>query len=118
MKLLFEFVDYFNGKSLVIHADTLDMKKGLLTTVKEINKEGKYAVLVSYNQENCSMKLENVDVHGILLDSQTSIDHVMSCFKYRQRYNKEPWILFVKVYVSLYYLFEWFMENFYLEIGN
>ena len=64
------------------------------------------------------MKLENVDVHGILLDSQTSIDHVMSCFKYRQRYNKEPWILFVKVYVSLYYVFEWFIENFYLEIGN
>ena len=113
MKLLFDFADYFNGKSLVIHADTLGNKKGLLTTVKEISK---YAVLVSYNQENCSMKLENVDVHGILLNSQTSIDHVMSCFKHRQRYNKEPWILFVKV--CIYILFEWFIENFYLEIGN
>ena len=112
MKLLFEFVDYFNGKSLVIHADTLDMKKGLLKTVKEINKEGKYAVLVSYNKENCSMKLENVDVHGILLNSQTSIDHVISCFKHRQRYNKEPWILFVKVFVSMYYVFDGFIENF------
>ena len=94
---MFDFVDYFNGKSLVLHANTLNMKKDLLMTIKEINREGNYAVSVSYNQENCSMQLENRDVHGILLNSQTAIDHIISCFKYRQRYNKEPWVLFVKV---------------------
>ena len=91
MKLLFEFVDYFNGKSLVIHADTLDMKKGLLRTVKEINKEGKYAVLVSYNQENCSMKLENVDVkvEGFIFnDLDTSKASYYGYYQYGGYYNK------------------------------
>ena len=43
------------------------------------------------------MDLQNVDVHGIMLDSQTSVDYTMSCLKHRERYNKESWVLFVKV---------------------
>ena len=97
MKLMLDFVDYFNRKSLVLHANTLNMKKDLLLTIKEINRKEIYAALVSYNQKNCSMHLENRDVHVIFLNSQTSIDHIMSCFKYRQRYNNEPWVLYVKV---------------------
>ena len=104
---MFDFVDYFNSKSLVLHANTLNMKKDLLLTIKEINREGIYAVLVSYNQENCSMQLENRDVHVIFLNGQTSIDHIMSCFKYRQQYNKEPWVLFVKV-CMYHYMFDGF----------
>ena len=59
-----------------------------------------YTLVANYGQDNCSITLENVDVHGIMLSSQTSIDYIMSCFESRQRYNKEPWILFIKVVLN------------------
>ena len=64
-----------------------------LKVAKEINKQGKFAVVASYNEENCTIPLENVDVHSILLDSQKSINYIMSCFKHRKRRNREPWML-------------------------
>ena len=66
-------------------------------TAKSINKRGKYAVVANYEKENTSIPMENVDVHFSMLDSQNSIDYVMSCFEKRKRYNKEPWILYIKV---------------------
>ena len=51
-KLMFDFVDYFIGKSVVLHANTKDMKIDLLSVAKEVNKLGKYATVVaSYNQD-------------------------------------------------------------------
>ena len=49
-KLMFDFVDYFIGKSVVLHANTKDMKMDLLTVVKEVNKLEKYATMASYNK--------------------------------------------------------------------
>ena len=49
-KLMFDFVDYFIGKSVVLHATTKDMKMDLLSVAKEVNKLGKYAAVASYNQ--------------------------------------------------------------------
>jgi hypothetical protein len=68
-------------------------KLSSLKVAKEINKRGKFAVVASYNEENCTIPLENVDVHNILLDSQKSINYIMSCFKHRKRRNREPWML-------------------------
>ena len=68
-------------------------KLSSLKVAKEINKQGKFAVVASYNEENCTIPLENVDVHTILLDSQKSINYMMSCFKHRKRNNREPWML-------------------------
>ena len=104
---MLDFVNHLNGKTVVLHTNTQNMKMDLLMTVKDINKQGKYAVVASYDKENCSMPLENVDVHSIMLDSQTSIDYVMSCFKHRQRYNKEPWILYVKVCMVVFIIKEY-----------
>ena len=100
MKLMFDFLNYFNGKSILMHADTTGLKKDLLMTTKNINNERIYALVANYGQDNCSIPFENVDVHGIMLSSQTSIDYSMSCFESRQRYNKEPWILFIKVVLN------------------
>ena len=47
---MFDFVDYFIGKSVVLHANTKDMKMDLLTVAKEVNKLGKYATVAIYNQ--------------------------------------------------------------------
>ena len=47
---MFDFVDYFIGKSVVLHATTKDMKMDLLSVAKEVNKLGKYAAVASYNQ--------------------------------------------------------------------
>ena len=47
---MFDFVDYFIGKSVVSHANTKDMKMDLLSVAKEVNKLGKYAAVASYNQ--------------------------------------------------------------------
>jgi len=93
MKLMFDFVDYNIGKTLVLHANTQNLKMAVLKVAKEINKQGKFAVVASYNEENCTIPLENVDVHSILLDSQKSINYIMSCFKHRKRRNREPWML-------------------------
>ena len=49
-KLMFDFVDYFIGKSVVLHANTKDMKMDLLNVAKEVNKLGKYTTVASYNQ--------------------------------------------------------------------
>ena len=100
MQLMFDFLNYFNGKSILMHADTTGLKKDLFMTAKNINNERIYALVANYGQDNCSIPLENVDVHGMMLSSQTSIDYIMSCFESRQRYNKEPWILFVKVVLN------------------
>ena len=54
-------------------------------------------MIASYNEENCTLPLENVDVHGIVMSNQASINYMMSCFKHRKRSNKEPWILHFKV---------------------
>ena len=48
-KLMFDFVDYFIGKSVVLHANTKDMKMDE-SVAKEVNKLGKYAAMASYNQ--------------------------------------------------------------------
>ena len=50
---MFDFVDYFIGKSVVLHANTKDMKMDLLSVakeVKEVNKLGKYTTVASFNQ--------------------------------------------------------------------
>ena len=47
-KLMFDFVDYFIGKSVVLHANTKDMKMDLQTVAKEVNKLGKYDTVASY----------------------------------------------------------------------
>ena len=44
-KLMFDFVDYFIGKSVVLHANTKDMKMDLLTVVKEVKEIRKYATV-------------------------------------------------------------------------
>ena len=97
---MLDFVNHFIGKTVVLHTNTHNMKMELLMTVKDINRSGKYAVVASHDKENTTIPMENVDVHVSMLDSQTSIDYVMSCFKQRKRYNKEPWILYVKVTMS------------------
>ena len=91
-------MDYFIGKNIVIHTKTENFKINLLEVAKEINKQGKYVMVANYVQENCSMPLENVDVHSIMLGDRDSINYALSCFKHRQRYNKEPWILYTKVF--------------------
>ena len=48
-KLMFDFVDYFIGKSVVLHVNTKDMKMDLLSVAKEVNKLGKHAAMASYN---------------------------------------------------------------------
>ena len=100
MQLMFDFLNYFNSKSIVMHTDTTGLKKDLMMTAKNINKIRKYALVANSARDNCSMPFENVDVHGIMLSSQTPIDYILSCFESRQRYNKELWILFVKVLLS------------------
>ena len=100
MQLMFDFLNYFNSKSIVMHTDTTGLKKDLMMTAKNINKERIYALVANSARDNCSMPFENVDVHGIMLNSQTPIDYILSCFESRQRYNKELWILFVKVLLS------------------
>ena len=50
-------------------------------------------MVASYNEENCTIPLENVDVHSILLNSQKSMNYIISCFKHRKRNNREPWML-------------------------
>ena len=97
---MFDFLNFFIGKSIVMHVDTKGMKTDLLMTAKTIIKEKIYTSVVNSARDNCSMPLENVDVHGIMLNSQTSIDYILSCFESRQRFNKELWILFVKVLLS------------------
>ena len=67
-------LNYFNGNSILIHADTTGLKKDLFMTAKNINNERIYALVANYGQDNCSIPLENVDVHGMMLSSQTSID--------------------------------------------
>ena len=47
---MFDFVDYFIGKSVVLHANTKDMKMDLITVAKQVNKPRKYAAVASYNQ--------------------------------------------------------------------
>ena len=44
MQLMFDFLNYFNGKSILMHADTTGLKKDLLMTVKNINNERIYAL--------------------------------------------------------------------------
>ena len=76
LKLMFDFVDYFIGKSVVLHANTKDMKTNLLMTAKEVNKAGKYATISNYLQKNCSMRFENVDVHLLMFNSE-SLDYLL-----------------------------------------
>ena len=97
---MLDFLNFFNGKSIVMHVDTKGIKADLLMTAKTIIKARIYASVVDSARDNCSMPLENVDVHGIMFNSQASIDYILSCFESRQRYNKELWILFVKVLLS------------------
>lgn len=92
--LAFDFVDYFIGKSIVVHANTQDMKMDLLMTAKEVNKRPKYVMIVDYSQENCTnITLENVDVHFISL-AQESMPYLFACLNYRKRSDKEPWVFY------------------------
>lgn len=93
--LTFDFVDHFIGKSIVVHANTQDMKMDLLMTAKEVNKRPKYVMIVDYSQnENCTnLTLENVDVHFIPL-AQESMNYLYSCLDYRKRSDKEPWVVY------------------------
>lgn len=88
---LFDMVDFFNSKSVVMHTAIMGSKSSLLTAVKSFNDFGLYSKIID-NSKNCSLLLENVDIHFVSYD-QTSISHVLDCFTHRKRYNKEVWVL-------------------------
>ena len=53
----------------------------------------KYTFISDYRKENCSMPLDDLDVH--YLDyNEDSIHYVLSCFESRNRGNKERWLLY------------------------
>ena len=81
----------------MIHAETHDLKKDLLIAAKELNNQSIYVDVVDSIKGTCNHVCTNVDLHAILLANQNSINYTLSCFKNRERHNKEPWILLVQV---------------------
>ena len=61
------------------------------------NKQGKYVIVDNSDKKNCSLSPQNVEVHFIMLEVQTSVDYLLSCLNNRENYKKETWILYVKV---------------------
>ena len=88
---LFSMVDLFNSKSVVMHTSITGLKSGLLNAVKVFNRDGEYAKILN-NAKNCSLLLENVDIHFVSYD-QTAIGHTLDCMKNREKFNKEVWVL-------------------------
>ena len=92
-----DFVDNVNAKSIVLHVKTQSLKMDLLKTFQTFNKQGKYVIVDNSDKKNCSLSPQNVEVHFIMLEVQTSVDYLSSCLKNRENYKKETWILYVKV---------------------
>ena len=84
-----DFVDNVNAKSIVLHVKTQSLKMDLLKTFQTFNKQGKYVIVANSDKKNCSLSPQNVDVHFIMLDVQTSVDYLLSCLKNRENYKKE-----------------------------
>ena len=93
MKLVTNFGQFFIAKSIVLHTSTESVKLELLKVAKEINKEGHYFVIANI-EGNCTVDLKNVDLHIVIIDNNQAFDYFNDCFDRRQKYNKEPWILY------------------------
>ena len=93
IKLVTNFGQFFIAKSIVLHTSTESVKLELLKAAKEINKEGQYFVIANI-EGNCTVDLKNVDLHIVIIDNNQAFDYFNDCFDRRQKYNKEPWILY------------------------
>ena len=93
IKLITNFGQFFIAKSIVLHTSTESVKLELLKAAKEINKEGQYFVIANI-EGNCTVDLKNVDLHVVIIDNNQAFNYFNDCFDRRQKYNKEPWILY------------------------
>ena len=93
IKFIADFAQFFITKSVILHTHTHEMTPELIEFAKQINKEGHYFVIANI-QENCTVDLQNVDMHLVMIDDDQSLTYFTDCSNQRKRYNKEPWILY------------------------
>ena len=90
-KLVLDFLTFFNGKSVILHADVQNGKSTLLNAHREVNAAGYYGYIAD-TKKDCKMFFENVDVHFVIFTAN-SVLHTLACLEHRQRFNKETWVL-------------------------
>ena len=93
IKFIADFAQFFIAKSVILHTHTYGMTPELIEFAKQINKEGYYFVIANI-QENCTVNLQNVDMHLVMIDDDQSLTYFTDCSNQRKRYNKEPWMLY------------------------
>ena len=81
-KLVTDFGQFYIAKSIVLHANTEILKLNLLKVAKEINKERHYFVIQNID-ENCTINLQNVDLHLGILNDNEDINYFVDCFNHR-----------------------------------
>ena len=99
-KFIWDFTQYYFSKSIVLHVQNVhDNRIDLFAFQREFNAKKEYVSILSSSNSQCNTFRENVDLQVVLLD-KSMIDYTLKCFMYRQRYNKEPWILYTKLSIE------------------
>ena len=99
-QFIWDFTQYYYSKSIVLHVkSTHGIENELLAFFREFNTGKEYVSVVSSLKGQCNTFKENVDLQVVLFD-ELMVEHTLDCFMYRQRYNKEPWILYTKLEIE------------------
>ena len=99
-KFIWDFTQYYFSKSIVLHVKTTNgIENDLFALFREFNAGKEYVSVLSSLNSKCNTLKENVDLHVVFLDEQM-VEHTLNCFMHRQRYDKEPWILYTKLAIE------------------
>ena len=94
--MIFDFISFLNGKSIIIHADTKSQMSDLKMVHREISLRSYFGFITDSMDKSCEIYFENVDIHFIIYD-QKATEHILACFEKRKKFNKETWVFITKL---------------------
>jgi hypothetical protein len=100
---LMDFMGYLNSNNLILHVLpqtpnlTADIKQNFAVT----NNSQKYFMVKDSSRNNCSMLLDNMDLHVVVIQEDDNYSYILDCLSKRKRFNKETWIIYTSLHSGL-----------------
>jgi hypothetical protein len=110
---LMDFMGYLNSNNLILHVLpqtpnlTADIKQNFAVTNNSqkcgTNKQNsqKYFMVKDSSRNNCSMLLDNMDLHVVVMQEDDDSSYILDCLSRRKRFNKETWIIYTSLHSGL-----------------
>ena len=90
---VFDFVEYYQSKNIIFHINHRDIHPHTTRLMRKISLQGRYFTIYSIKDDNCQVTREIIDMHFVMYHPEVN-DYIIDCFNQRERFHKEPWVLY------------------------